>query len=42
MDPAFLLGHLDPANNFAMGGLPMALVRALLVRRKTPAQNIIS
>ena len=31
MDPAMLFGHLDPANNFAMGGLPMALARALLL-----------
>ena len=29
-----LFGHLDPANNFAMGGLPMALVRALLLEGK--------
>ena len=24
MDPTFLLGHLDPANGFAIGGLNMA------------------
>ena len=24
MDPAFLFGHLDPANRFAMEGLNMA------------------
>ena len=29
-----LFGHLDPANNFAMGGLPMALVRELLLEGK--------
>ena len=34
MDPAFLLNDLDPANNFAMGGLPMALARALLLEGK--------
>ena len=34
MDPAMLFGHLDPANNFAMGGLPMALARALLLEGK--------
>ena len=34
MDPAMLFGHLDPANNFSMGGLPMALVRALLLEGK--------
>ena len=34
MDPAFLLNNLDPANNFAMGGLPMALARALLLEGK--------
>ena len=34
MDPAMLFGHLDSANNFAMGGLPMVLVRALLLEGK--------
>ena len=34
MDPAFLLGHLDPANNFAMGGLNMAFTRELLLEGK--------
>ena len=34
MDPAMMLNNLDPANNFAMGGLPMALVRALLLEGK--------
>ena len=34
MDPAFMLNDLDPANNFAMGGLPMVLVRALLLEGK--------
>ena len=34
MDPAMLFGHLDPANNFAMGGLPMALARTLLLEGK--------
>ena len=29
-----MLNGLDPANNFAMGGLPMALVRALLMEGK--------
>ena len=29
-----MLNDLDPANNFAMGGLPMALVRALLLEGK--------
>ena len=29
MDPTMMLN--DPANNFAMGGLPMVLVRALLL-----------
>ena len=31
MDPTMMLNDLDPANNFAMGGLPMALVRALIL-----------
>ena len=30
-----LFGHLDPANNFVMGGLPMALKRDLLLEGKT-------
>ena len=34
MDPAFLLGHLDPTNNFVMGGLSMAFVRELLLEGK--------
>ena len=34
MDPALLFGHLDPANNFAMGGLHMAFTRKLLLEGK--------
>ena len=34
MDPAFQLCHLDPANNFAMGGLNMAFARELLLEGK--------
>ena len=34
MDPAFLFGHLNPANNFAMRGLPMAFARELLLEGK--------
>ena len=34
MDPAFQLGHLDPANNFVMGGLNMAFARELLLEGK--------
>ena len=34
MDPAYLFGHPDPANKFAMGGLPMALARKLLLEGK--------
>ena len=34
MDPALLLGHLDPTNNFAMGGLNMAFARQLLLEGK--------
>ena len=29
-----MLNDLNPANNFAMGGLPMALARALLLEGK--------
>ena len=34
MDPAFMLNNLDPANNFAMGGIPMAMTRLLLFEGK--------
>ena len=34
MDPALLFGYLDPANNFVMGGLPIALTRELLLEGK--------
>ena len=34
MDPAFLFGHLDPANRFAMEGLNMAFARELLLEGK--------
>ena len=34
MDPAFLLGHLDPTNNFVMGGLNMTFARELLLEGK--------
>ena len=30
MDPTMLLGNLDPANNFAMGGLPMHFAKVLI------------
>ena len=29
MDPAFMFGHLDPANQFAMEGLNMAFAAEL-------------
>ena len=29
-----MLNDLDPANNFAMGGMPMAMVQALLIEGK--------
>ena len=34
MDSAVMLNDLNPANNFAMGGLPLALARALLLEGK--------
>ena len=34
MDPAFLLGHLDPTNDFVTGGLNMAFMRQLLLEGK--------
>ena len=35
MDPHQLIGLVGPANNFAMGGLPMHLTRVLLSEGKT-------
>ena len=34
MDPAMLFGDLNPANNFAMGGLPMHFAKVLLTEGK--------
>ena len=34
MDPAMLLGDLNPANNFAMGGLPMHFAKVLITEGK--------
>ena len=34
MDPALTLNDLNPANNFAMGGLPTTLARALILEGK--------
>ena len=34
MDPNMLIGMVDPANNFAMGGLPMHLAKVLLMEGK--------
>ena len=34
MDPAFMFGHLDPANRFAMEGLNMAFTAELHRDRK--------
>ena len=33
MDPAFMFGHLDPANHFAMEGLGMAFTVELVQQR---------
>ena len=35
MDPAMLLGDMDPANNFAMGGLPMHFAKILISQGKS-------
>ena len=35
MDPAMLLGDLDPANNFTMGGLPMHFAKVLIAEGKS-------
>ena len=34
MDPAMLLGDLDPGNNFTMGGLPMHFAKILITKGK--------
>ena len=34
MDPAFMFGHLDPANHFAMEGLIMAFAAELTCEGK--------
>ena len=35
MDPAMLFGDLNPANNFAMGGLPMHFAKVLITEGKS-------
>ena len=35
-----MLNDLDPANNFAMGGMPMALARVLLLEGKPPPKTL--
>ena len=40
MDPAMLFGHLDPANNFAMGGTPMHLALILLMEGKSLPEHL--
>ena len=40
MDPAFILGHLDPANHFAMEGLNMAFA-AELKREGKPLPKLL-
>ena len=35
MNPNMLVGFVGPANNFAMGGLPMHLVKVLLMEGKS-------
>ena len=37
-----MLNDLNPANNFAMGGLPMALARALLLEGKPLPKTLFS
>ena len=40
MDPAFMFGHLDPANRFAMDGLNMAFT-AKLNREEKPLPKLL-
>ena len=41
MDPAFMLGHLDLANRFAMEGLNMAFAAELHRDGKAPSKVIV-
>ena len=41
MDPHQLLGLTGPANNFAMGGLPMHFANILIAEWETGATNFI-
>ena len=41
MDPAMLLGDLDPANNFAMGGLPMHFAKILITEGKPIPKTLL-
>ena len=40
MDPDMLFGDLDPANNFAMGGLPMHFAKVLISEGKSIPKNL--
>ena len=40
MDPNMLVGFVSPANNFAMGGLPMHLAKVLLMEGKSLPQGL--
>ena len=40
MNPHQLVGPVGPANNFAMGGLPMHLDRVLLMEGKSLPKNL--
>ena len=40
MDPNMLVGYVSPANNFAMGGLPMHLAKVLLMEGKSLPKDL--
>ena len=40
MNPYQLLGLVRPANNFAMGGMPMHLARILLLEGKSLPEHL--
>ena len=41
MDPAFMLGHLDPANKFAMGGPEYGLCHRTSQGWEVPSKVIV-
>ena len=40
MDPVMLFGHLDPTNNFTMGGLPTHFAKILILEGKSIPRHL--